>query len=171
LRVINIFGGPGCGKSTMAAKIFVEMKCAGYSVELVSEFVKGLVYSGDTFDLNNSLYVMSQQDRSLQRLEGRVDWAVSDSPLPLCLLYAQKRYAGSWFQETVVNAFLHYDNVNFFLRRHWPYQSYGRYQNESEAVALDEKLRELLVTCGIRADEISSETDVLERVRNEGVPV
>lgn len=44
--VINIFGGPGVGKSTVAAGLFYRLKCLHYSVELVEEFAKYLVYQG-----------------------------------------------------------------------------------------------------------------------------
>ena len=42
--VINLLGGPGCGKSTVAAGIFHQLKSLGYSTELVTEYVKDIVY-------------------------------------------------------------------------------------------------------------------------------
>ena len=41
---INFYGGPGIGKSTMAAKMFAALKTAGVKTELVGEFAKDLVY-------------------------------------------------------------------------------------------------------------------------------
>ena len=38
--VINLFGGPGCGKSTTMARLFADLKARGYNVEMVSEFAK-----------------------------------------------------------------------------------------------------------------------------------
>ena len=38
LKVINLYGGPGTGKSTTAAALFALIKREGYNVELVTEF-------------------------------------------------------------------------------------------------------------------------------------
>lgn len=145
MKVINLFGGPGIGKSVLAARLFVEMRCARKRVELVTEYAKGLVYSGDTFDLENQLYMLAQQDRQLHRLNGKVDYAITDSPLPLGLLYAQGRCQSDWFEKAVWGAFNAYDNVNYVLERVWPYEPYGRYQTEGEAREIDDKLRGLLI--------------------------
>lgn len=42
--VVNLFGGPGCGKSTTMARLFADLKTRGLNVEMVSEFAKDLVY-------------------------------------------------------------------------------------------------------------------------------
>ena len=38
--VINLFGGPGCGKSTGAAYVFSKLKMLGVNAELTSEYAK-----------------------------------------------------------------------------------------------------------------------------------
>ena len=40
LPIINIFGGPGTGKSTLAAYIFHNLKCRHVEVEVVTEYAK-----------------------------------------------------------------------------------------------------------------------------------
>ena len=42
--VINLFGGPGAGKSTCAMEICSELKKHGLSAEYVQEYAKELVY-------------------------------------------------------------------------------------------------------------------------------
>ena len=49
LKVINFFGAPGSGKSTIAAGLFFEMKMKQMNVELVTEFAKELCYSERNF--------------------------------------------------------------------------------------------------------------------------
>ena len=49
--IINIFGGPGVGKSTVAADLFVIMKKEGYSVELVTEYAKELTYEKKRYNI------------------------------------------------------------------------------------------------------------------------
>lgn len=41
-KVINLYGGPGTGKSTTAAMLFAKMKLAGFNCEYVPEFAKDL---------------------------------------------------------------------------------------------------------------------------------
>lgn len=144
MKVLNLFGGPGVGKSTLAARLFDRMKIAGKRVELVTEFAKGLVYAGNDFDLSNQLYMLAQQDRQLHRLRGKVDYAITDSPLPLGLLYVQGRCAEPWFTRTVIEVFNSYENVNYLVERLWPYQPWGRYQTEDEAREIDSRLVSLL---------------------------
>jgi pantothenate kinase len=38
--IINVYGGPGAGKSTSAAYLYYLLKVAGKNVELVREYVK-----------------------------------------------------------------------------------------------------------------------------------
>ena len=44
MKVINIFGGPGTGKSVTAAKLFAELKIQNKNCELITEYAKELVY-------------------------------------------------------------------------------------------------------------------------------
>lgn len=42
--VVNLIGGPGCGKSTTTAGLFYELKKKGYNCEMSLEFAKDKVY-------------------------------------------------------------------------------------------------------------------------------
>ncbi len=151
-RVINLFAGPGAGKSTTAAGLFFTMKTLGYKVELVTEFAKELVYEGATATLNDQLYVLMEQDKRQRRLVGQVDWIITDSPLILAEIYVN----GDSTRRLAITAeawsrFKRYNNVNVFINRIKPYADYGRNQSEDEARIIDEKLRDL--TAGM-IDEI-----------------
>ena len=74
MRVINLFGGPGAGKSTTAAGLFFFMKSDSSfdkSVELVTEFAKDLTYAERFKELqgDNQLYITSKQHSKLHRIE------------------------------------------------------------------------------------------------------
>lgn len=45
-RVITLWGGPGSGKSTMAAEIYARLKRQLCNVEMVREYVKGWAWEG-----------------------------------------------------------------------------------------------------------------------------
>ena len=53
LKVINLFGAPGVGKSSAAAGLFYYMKRDGFSVEQVTEYAKYLILSGNEKTLLN----------------------------------------------------------------------------------------------------------------------
>jgi hypothetical protein len=54
MKVINLWAGPGAGKSTTAAGLFL-MKLTGRRVELVTEYAKEVVYDQDPTRIKNQL--------------------------------------------------------------------------------------------------------------------
>jgi len=140
LKVINLFAGPGAGKSTTAAGLYNLLKLKGVSVELVTEYAKDLTYSEDFGTLTNQLHVVAEQDRRLRRLVGKTEWAVTDSPLPLSVAYMTSEYEG-WLPQAIKGAYDRYDNFDFLVKRVKPYSTQGRTQTESEALALDIHVR------------------------------
>jgi len=144
---INLFGGPGVGKSTLAAELFARFKKQGKSVELVTEFVKDLVWENRQSTLEIQPYVSMKQFRNLVRLRGKVDYVITDSPLIKDLVYA-RRYAPDLPQAYHELLFrLHeslVDSINILLSREWEYDRVGRYQDEDQARELDAELRFML---------------------------
>lgn len=137
LKVINLYAGPGAGKSTVAAGLFSLMKALGYRVELVTERAKDYTYQRDGKSLGNQLLLLAEQDARLRRLVGEVDWVITDSPLPLGEVYKDPDEFGDWFSHAVEGAHYRYDNYDFFVERVKPYATFGRRENESEALARD----------------------------------
>lgn len=133
MKVINLWGAPGSGKSTTAAGLFAYMKLRQKKVELVTEFAKDLTYEKNFITLSNQFAVTGQQDHRLRRLESHVDYVITDSPLPLGVFYASGVYISHWFTEAVLGAYNTYDNLDFFIRRVKPYAQFGRTQTEDEA--------------------------------------
>ena len=143
MLVVNIFGGPGSGKSTLAAHTFAELKYEGILCELVTEFAKDLVWEGSRRTLDFGLHLLGEQYRRLKRLEGQVDVAVTDSPLPLSLVY-KRYYSPPSFDSVVWELFRQFNNMNFFIRRSKAYSPVGRLQTEHEARGLDVAIENLL---------------------------
>ena len=65
--VINLFGGPGCGKSTQAAYIFSRLKMLGLNCELVTEFAKDKTWEHNSKALSCQPYVFGKQSYRLDR--------------------------------------------------------------------------------------------------------
>lgn len=142
-KVINLWAGPGAGKSTIAADLFAEMKWQGHNVELINEVAKTLTWEGHHNILQDQLYVSAMQNRKLQRLLEKVDWIITDSPLLLCAAYIPDHYKSS-FLDMIIDMWNQYDNENFFIVRKKPYSPIGRNQDESGARQLDTAVRRLM---------------------------
>lgn len=142
--VINLFGAPGAGKSTGAAYIFSELKQRGVNAELVTEFAKDKTWEGNTLALSCQEYVFGKQSYRLARCRDDVDVIITDSPLPLAIIYNTNPALGRPFNEVILNVFGTYDNVNFFIKRGKVYNPKGRSQTEAESDALAEDIIHML---------------------------
>ena len=144
--VINLFGVPGAGKSTGAAIVFAELKKRGVNAELVTEFAKDKTWEHNAMALGCQEYVFGKQSYRLARCRADVDVIVTDSPLPLSLLYVSDPalLSGGAFQQVVMNVFNSYNNLNFYILRAKPYNPKGRNQTEEESNALHMPLQTLL---------------------------
>lgn len=145
MKVINIYGGPGSGKSTTAAGVFHLMKLKGVNCELVTEYAKDKVWEGSTAVLKNQLYVFAKQEHRLWRCkESKVDVCVTDGPILLGLGY-QKYYKGSGLTKIqAYSSYCCYDNVDIYLKRTKEYKDLGRNETAEQAKQLDEFLYEVI---------------------------
>ena len=144
--VVNLFGGPGCGKSTGAAYVFSRLKEARVNVELVTEFAKDLTWDHSEA-LEDQLYVFANQFHRLYRCSrSGVHVAVTDSPLLLSNLYRRKGspFFAKPFTDYVEYCHSVYDNLNYFIRRVKPYNPCGRREDEASAKAMDKKIFAML---------------------------
>lgn len=144
MKVINLFGGPGIGKSTLASYLFYKLKSEGYNTELVSEYAKELTWEENFDKLSDQLYVTAKQNRRLHRLEDKVDVVVTDCPILLGINYATPEYIGGTFVPMVYSLFESYDNINIVLNRTKPYIAKGRTQSKDEAIKIDENIANIL---------------------------
>ena len=151
-KYINLFGGPGTGKSTTAAALFVEMKKAGYKVELVTEVAKDFVWEDRTTTLSIQPYITIKQFRNLVRLKGKVDYVITYAPIILGCVYADlyASHLPASYKQFIID--LHKQeldpSVNIMLRRAFDYDATGRYQTEKQAQEIDLAIAEVLQTSG-----------------------
>ena len=146
MQVINLFGGPGVGKSTAAAGLFYEMKKAQIRVELVTEYAKDMVWENRHNILDDQIYIFAKQQRRISRLKDTgIEWVITDSPIPLGLVYLQEGALPPAFHQLVMEVFAQYTNHNYLLQRYYPYNPVGRNQkDDSEARLFDAKVNQLL---------------------------
>ena len=92
--VVNLLAGPGAGKTTCAWEIASELKKRNLETEYVPEYAKEFVWENKTDILDGSLehqkILYEEQKRRVDRLLGKVDVIVTDSPTILSLLYLKQ---------------------------------------------------------------------------------
>ena len=161
--VINLIGGPGCGKSTAAAGIFYLLKKQGINCEMSLEFAKDKVWEQSIKTLDNQIYVFGKQHHRLWRIVEKVDVVITDSPLFLSLYYNKE--PSKQFDEFVISQFKRFNNRTFFIERgDSSYQQSGRLQNEQEAREIDRVLKELLEKYNVEYQSVEQSTCVEEIV-------
>lgn len=138
-KVINLWAGPGAGKSTTAAGLFFHMKTDGHKCELVTEYAKELCYDGRLLSLHPET-ILKQQYARQDRLNGKVDWIITDSPLLLSWIYSKNNKV----RKKAENFTGEFDNYHFYIKRVKPYKNYGRTQDEKEAIELDKEIKKYL---------------------------
>lgn len=133
--VINFLGGPGAGKSTMAARVFAILKEKGHSVELATEYAKDMVWQESNHVLNNQVYIFGKQHNRIWRLYNKVKFIVTDAPLINSVIYGDTTDEFKAFVRAEIFKFNH---INFYLDRNFSYDPQGRMQTEDEAEAIDD---------------------------------
>lgn len=164
--VINLFGAPGVGKSTGAAYIFSKLKMQGVNAELVTEFAKDKTWEENGEALKNQAYIFGKQSFRMSRCCNKVDFIVTDSPLPLSILYNNGTLPES-FNKTVMDVFNTHNNLNYLLTRVKPYNPVGRNQTESESDLLGKSIQSLLDDRGISYKKVSGDEDGYTKIISE----
>lgn len=141
-KIINLWGGPGSGKSTIASELFPLMKRDGFNCELVTEFAKELSYEKRYDTLKDQLYILGRQNHRMVRLLDEVDYVITDSPILMNLAYVDDDYLPWSYPDLVEELFSTYNNINFFINRppESTYRQHGRIQTYEEACELDRKI-------------------------------
>ena len=151
--VVNLFGGPCCGKSTVASGLFYELKCLGIDCELVTEVSKDEIWNGSTDLLKNQPYIFGNQLNRIWRLNGKVDIVVCDSPILLSIIYSTENSEN--FNNHIIEEHKKFDSINFLLDRTTKFDQNGRVHNEKESKEIDKKIKKLLSENSINFYDIS----------------
>ncbi len=180
IRRINFIGGPGSGKSTTAAWLYSELKSLTLnneleSVELVREFIKDWAYLGRKADSWDNWFVFANQLQREKELlvDGNVRLIVSDSPLIVNNFYARNQHTALSLLFITREFENQFPSINIFLKREdRTYVQPGRYENEEEALKLDDELWDFVarrvtwVTGGIENIPFISSTENKKEIWN-----
>lgn len=165
--IVNLFGGPGCGKSTTAAGVYYHLKMLHMNVELSTEFAKELTYEDRGVALDNQPYILGEQHHRLHRLDGNVDAIITDCPLPMGAAYLKNNAASyeDTFRGFSVQLFNSMDNFNFFLQRgNGAYRKEGRIQDLEESMEKDKIIEDMLQEHNIQYTTVISDGTAVQYI-------
>jgi len=140
--LINLYGGPGTGKSTCCAGLFFKFKTLDYNCEMAREYAKGKVWENSLDVLKDQPYVFGKQLHKFKILCDKVDVIITDSPLLLSLYYGDKETES--FKNFVLGEHNKFNSINIFLNRVKKFNPSGRLQSEEESKNIDVKVKEIL---------------------------
>ncbi len=165
---INLFGGPGTGKSTSAAGLFYQLKKQNQNVEYIQEFAKELVYSDDNTRLSDKILLFGEQNHRLHRIKNRVDIAINDSPFVMGACYIPEDFEISEekYVDLLVDTHLRNNNLDILLVRNPKavYQQEGRYQDYEGALRKDEEIKQFLIDHNIKYHIIYVDDNTVENI-------
>ena len=172
-KIINIFGGPGIGKSSIAAGITYKLKKNHISCDQPYEFPKLLAWDDNHSAIQDQLYVLANQHRGIVKSYGKVDYIVLDSPILLSLTYRNyykgteypSSLYGESFDKMVLDTFNQYDNINIVLdRADGVHNNDERYQNLEESKELDIVIENSLIENNIPFHKIKVNDDTVDDI-------
>lgn len=148
--VVNLFGGPGSGKSTTAAGLFYEMKKRGESVELVREYCKPWAWRGWPINKWDGLHFLGSELYAQSTLYGKVDTIITDAPLYIMAVYERMYNPGSKLLLHAVEDLANQQeqegiyHVNCMVLREKAYVAAGRNETEEQAHKVDALCRQMV---------------------------
>lgn len=152
--LINIFGRPGVGKSTMALELTSALKKMGKSAEYVPEYAKEMIYKAHEEPqmierlLAHQLVILANQFQRLYDVSKCVDIVVTDAPLLLNLVYLRAddviAHPDSPYELVVKDLHNSFNKkIDFFLKSTHRYEPKGRNQTYEESMQVEERLQKL----------------------------
>lgn len=144
---INLFGGPGVGKTTLASSVFALLRRQGVPCEMVPEWIKQWAYEGRVQQGFDPFYAFARQLHSEEESLRHVGVTISDSPVYLQCMYADKNAPSiaddMWsiahtYEQT-------YPSRNYYVTRDGDYEQSGRWESHADAVDMDLHIRSKLL--------------------------
>lgn len=150
--VINAFAGPGAGKTTSCLEVAEKLKKQGFVTEYVQEYAKELVYDNNLIMLDghyeHQFDILKEQVKRINRLYGKVDFILTDSPVLLNNTYLNEDKGTNdyvTYCENVKKIYTLYDNFNYFVERDKSaFEEEGRIHNLEQSIVIDDELKNTL---------------------------
>jgi hypothetical protein len=137
---------PVSGKTTMAARLFADLKMLGWDVEHIQEYIKARAYEKRFPTSFDQVYVFGNQLHREDRLLHHVNLVVTDSPVLMNLAYARHNGFAGW--SGLVEVANHFEqqfpSLNFFLHRRHDFVASGRFEDEENSRKVESVMLDLM---------------------------
>lgn len=173
-RIICLYGGPGCGKSTVCAGLFYKLKILGYECEMNREYIKEWAWEDRQVKIGDQSYFFAKMARRERvYMEQKMDFIITDSPLILTHFYGLKYDPFEQKYNTSLSMLKNHHGLckeyeykvdHFFLKRAKRYSQSGRYQTEEEANQFDHEIKSMLNSIPIRYTEIQADINCVDKI-------
>ena len=163
--VVNLIGGPGTGKSILAAEVFSSLKRDGITCDVAWEYIKRKLREKALKVVQSQIYIFGKQQFQLFTMKDEVEVVITDAPLLLFSYYDKTRCP--YLKDMVINEYKEYNNLLYFIERDLSvgYETEGRYQDLDGAKQVDVELKAFLDENGIQYKTIKGiGSDSLETV-------
>jgi len=164
-KCLNLFAGPGSGKSSIGTGVFSLLKLHLISCEFTGEYAKTLAWEGRLNMKVNSLKIFAEQHHRQFILDNEVDVIVTDSPLLIASAF--RKPFDELFHALVAREFKKYDNMNYFILREKPFIQKGRKESEEEAKQLDHDIFSLLEREQILFTSVVGNYEAINTITND----
>ena len=174
-KIVNLFSGPGSGKTSIASGLMYELKKKHISCDAPYEFPKLLAWDDNQSAIKDQLYVIANQHRGIVHSYGKVDYIVLDSPILLSLVYKnyydENAYPSVLYNESfdkmILGIHSHYDNLNIVLKRGvGVYNNKERFQQLNSSLELDILIKNMLDIHSIPYVEIEVNDNTVTNIMN-----
>lgn len=141
--IINLIGGPGCGKSTTMAGVFYRLKKMGINCEMATEYTKDKVWEEDYRAMDDQIYIIGKQFHRISRLIDKVDIVIMDTSLLSSIIYDKNK--SDALKQLCVEAYNRFNNIIFFIERgDTKFQAEGRRENSEQSINIDIEYKKLM---------------------------
>lgn len=175
-RIIALYGGPGCGKSTICAGLFYKLKLMGYECEMNREYIKDWIFQNKQPIHGDQSYFFAKMSRKERiYMANNLDFIITDSPLILTHFYGLRYDKFEQLFNTSLSMLKNHHSIckengykvdHFLLKRVKPYSALGRLQTEEEAKLIDLEIEEMLKSFGIKYTEVDGDEGAVDSIIN-----
>lgn len=142
--IVNVYGGPGCGKSTRINYIASILKLNGIPCEVCPEFAKDEIHRGCADNLKDQKYIFGNQQHLLKKLTEIYPIIINDGTLMNCIMYDLS--GDKEFHNVIYKTYKEYENLNYFIERRNDIQfvQEGRVHDYNESIKKDKEILNIL---------------------------
>ena len=142
--IVNFFGGPGVGKTTAAAELFISLKKNNVGAHFVGDFAQECILEGNVESLRDQTYIFGNTHHRLLYSYQQSVVTVTDAPILLNCIYQEG--LPDLFNQLVLAMHERFRNLNILLERTegYDHSMVGRVHSLFESLGIDKQVEHML---------------------------